>query len=253
MSMDCGKESGADPREAHALRVAGLCVTYGSTPALREVSFETSCGHSLALVGPNGAGKSTLLKVLAGLVRPDHGRITWNGRVLKHGCSEIAYLPQRSKIDWSFPATVRHVVEMGRFPHLGWWRPFRRRDEDAVEEALEAMGLRDLQRRQINALSGGQQQRVFLARALAQRAHVFLLDEPFTGLDATAGDLLAGLLRDLASRDHLIISSHHDLDTVGSIFNQVLVLNHRVVSFGDTQSAFHPGALEEAYGISRIS
>jgi len=251
---DAGPEVSPDDRRhpGHALQVGGLCVSYGQTPALREIGFETQCGHCLALVGPNGAGKSTLLKALAGLVRRDHGRITWRGSELKGGSAEIAYLPQRSRVDWNFPATVRHVVEMGRYPHLSWWRRFGKKDDAAVEEALETMQLSGLQHRQISALSGGQQQRTFLARALAQEAHVFLLDEPFTGLDATASDLLAELFQVLASRGHLIIASHHDLDTVESIFDQVMVLNCTLSAFGDTRDAFLAEHLDAAYGARRL-
>lgn len=240
-----------EAHQPHLLQIDGLSVSYGRTPALRDVSFQTECGHRLALVGPNGAGKSTLLKALAGLIRRDHGTITWRGEELKHGCAEIAYLPQRSKIDWNFPATVRHVVEMGRYPHLGWWRRFRKRDAEAVDRALETMQLSDLQHRQISALSGGQQQRAFLARALAQQAHVFLLDEPLTGLDANATELLAHLFRQLAASGHLIISSHHDLDTVESIFDQVMIVNGGVVSFGETAAAFTPEFVKTAYGMRR--
>jgi len=251
MRASCSPASACENHRPHPLRVEGLCVSYGRTPALGEVSFQTACGHCLALVGPNGAGKSTLLKALAGLVRRDHGTISWRGEELGHGCAEIAYLPQRSKIDWNFPATVRHVVEMGRYPHLGWWRRFGKRDAEAVDAALEAMQLTALQHRQINALSGGQQQRAFLARALAQQAHVFLLDEPLTGLDANATELLARLFRELAARGHLIISSHHDLDTVESIFDQVMIVNGGVVSFGATREAFRPEFIEAAYGMRR--
>ncbi|CAN5344222.1 metal ABC transporter ATP-binding protein [soil metagenome] len=217
---------------AHPLVVDGLHVAYGGTPALRGVGFATACGHRLALLGPNGAGKSTLLKTLAGLVRPDAGRVTWRGTVLAGGSAEIAYLPQRSQIDWDFPATVRHVVEMGRYPHIGFWRRFGRVDAAAVDAALVAMGLGDLQHRQISALSGGQQQRTFLARALAQEAHVFLLDEPFAGLDATASAALGAQFRSLAANGHLIIASHHDLESVATHFDQALVLDTDQVSFG---------------------
>jgi ABC-type Mn2+/Zn2+ transport system ATPase subunit len=227
-----------DCRREHVLEVSGLCVSYGRTAALREVSFRTECGGCLGLIGPNGAGKTTLLKVLAGLVRKDHGSVWWRGKELKGGSVELAYLPQRSQVDWNFPATVRRVVEMGRYPHLGWWRPYGRRDREAVDEALALMGLEGLEGRQIGALSGGQQQRTFLARALAQEAHVLLLDEPFTGLDASATEGLAGLLGELAGRGHLVVASHHDLENVREVYDRVMLLAGRVVAYGATEEVF---------------
>jgi len=223
----------------HHLEVENLCVSYGNTPALREIHFEMSCGSGLALVGANGAGKSSLLKVLAGLIRADHGVLRWRGEDLLHGSSEIAYLPQRGQVDWNFPATVRHVVEMGRYAQLGWWRKFGNKDAQAVEQALESMNLLDVQDRQIGALSGGQQQRSFLARALAQKAHVFLLDEPFTGLDAASSEMLAELMQELMGKGHLIIASHHNLKTVADIFPQALLLNERQVAFGKSEEVMN--------------
>lgn len=170
--------------DRHRLEVRNLSVYYGSLLALDGISFSITCGHTLALMGPNGAGKSTLIKALAGLLRPDSGEILWNGSPLHDTPGEIAYLPQRSDVDWSFPITVRALVEMGRYPSLGLWKKFGRHDRDIVEKSLHALGMESLADRQISELSGGQQQRAFLARALAQEAHVLLLDEPFTGLDA---------------------------------------------------------------------
>jgi ABC-type Mn2+/Zn2+ transport system ATPase subunit len=153
-------------------------------------------------------------------------------------------------VDWNFPATVRGIVEMGRYPHVGWWRRYRREDAVQVERALESMELLDLQDRQISALSGGQQQRAFLARALAQEAHVFLLDEPFTGLDADAQERLADLMRALTKEGRLIIASHHDLETVSSIYDQVLMQATRQVAFGTIAEVFTDAILKETYGRS---
>ncbi|MEQ1749619.1 MAG: ATP-binding cassette domain-containing protein, partial [Prosthecobacter sp.] len=151
----------------HQLEVRDLCVSYREVRALNGINFATECGRSIALIGPNGAGKSTLLKTLAGLMHADSGSIIWRGKALTKSSHEIAYLPQRGDVDWNFPITVRGLVEMGRYPNLGWWRSYSRHDADIVQRALTAMDLLDLQDRQINALSGGQQQRTFLARALA--------------------------------------------------------------------------------------
>lgn len=232
----------------HELRVSGLTVSYREVRALEDVGFQTECGRSIALVGPNGAGKSTLLKTLAGLLPPDAGDIQWRGRRLTQSSFEIAYLPQRGEVDWQFPITVRGLVEMGRYPNLGWWKPYSRHDEEIVARALAAMQLEDVQDRQISALSGGQQQRAFVARALAQEAHVLLLDEPFTGLDKPAQDNLAALFRELTREGRLLISSHHDLATVPDIFDEVLLIKRRVVAFGPVQTAFTPEAIAQAYG-----
>lgn len=232
----------------HRLDIDGLCVSYGNTRALCGVSFSAQCGETVALVGPNGAGKSTLLKCLAGLVSPQEGTLQWRDRPLARCHHEIAYLPQRSSIDWNFPATVRRVVEMGRYPHLGWWRRYSRRDADAVDRALELLALTELQDRQIRALSGGQQQRTFLARAMAQGSHVLLLDEPFTGLDVTSTASLVETLHTVARRGHLVLASHHDLASAPDIFDKTLLLNSAPVAFGPTAEALSPANRQAAYG-----
>lgn len=232
----------------HRLAVANLSVSYHQVRALQGISFDTECGRSIALIGPNGAGKSSLLKALAGLLRADTGTVLWRGRPLKGSSHEIAYLPQRGDVDWNFPITVRGLVEMGRYPNLGWWRPYAKHDADIVQRALTAMHLLDLQDRQISALSGGQQQRAFIARALAQEAHVLLLDEPFTGLDRPAQDNLSRLFKELVAEGRLLIASHHDLKTVAGNFDDVLIINKAQVSFGPVAEAFTPEKIEEAYG-----
>jgi ABC-type Mn2+/Zn2+ transport system ATPase subunit len=189
-----------------------------------------------------------LLKALAGLLRPDSGSILWRGKALTTSSHEIAYLPQRGEVDWNFPITVRGLVEMGRYPQLSWWKNFSRHDAEMVERALVAMNLQDLQHRQISALSGGQQQRTFIARALAQEAHVLLLDEPFTGLDKPAQENLEQLLRTLAKEGRCLISSHHDLRSVERIFDDVLLIHRKQLAFGPVAQAFTPELLERAYG-----
>lgn len=225
-----------------------LSVNYGEVMALTDVDFGIRCGGCLALIGPNGAGKSSLMKALAGLVKPATGRILWQDKPIAETSSDIAYLAQRSEVDWNFPLTVRGLVEMGRYPHLGWWRRFGKHDREIVDHALETMRLNDLANRQISALSGGQQQRAFVARALAQEAHVFLLDEPFTGLDRPSQDLLTELVTRLATEGRLVIASHHDLDTVPDIFDEVLLLNRRPIAFGGVEEVFHRENLERCFG-----
>lgn len=212
--------------------ITDLCVQYRRVSALENISFHTSCGNRVALVGPNGAGKSTLIKAIAGLIKKSEGTISWRGTPVKKWSSEFAYLPQREDVDWDFPITVRGLVEMGRYPQLGFWRKFSDKDTEAVDLALESLDLLDLQYRQIKELSGGQQQRTFIARSIAQEAHVLLLDEPFTGLDRTSSSNLSDLLDKLAHEGRLIISSHHDMGTVKSLFNQVLLLKRTQMGFG---------------------
>lgn len=235
--------------DRHRLEVHNLSVYYGRLLALDGISFSITCGHTLALMGPNGAGKSTLIKALAGLLRPDSGEILWNGRPLHDTPGEIAYLPQRSDVDWSFPITVRALVEMGRYPSLGLWKKFGPHDRDIVEKSLNVLGMETLADRQISELSGGQQQRAFLARALAQEAHVLLLDEPFTGLDAPACQSLGQLLDSLAAEGRLVIASHHDLNTAVDIFDTVLLMNRELVAFGPAREVLTPRRISETYGM----
>ncbi|PAW66965.1 MAG: manganese ABC transporter ATP-binding protein [Verrucomicrobiia bacterium Tous-C4TDCM] len=232
----------------HELVIDSLRVTYRNTLALDAVSFATSCGNRVALVGPNGAGKSTLLKAIAGLVPRSAGSIRWRGTAVKRWSSEFAYLPQREEVDWSFPITVRGLVEMGRYPQTGLWGRFRPEDAEAVDKALGSLDLLDLQHRQIRELSGGQQQRSFLARALAQEAHVLLLDEPFTGLDRNASRQLGSLLEKLAHEGRLVIASHHDLATAPRLFDEALLLKTRPLTFGPAAEALSEANLERAFG-----
>ncbi len=233
----------------HELVIEGLSVSYRDILALSGVSMATSCGNRVALIGPNGAGKSTLLKAIAGLVPKNTGEIRWRGTAVRKWSREFAYLPQREEVDWSFPITVRGLVEMGRYPQTGWWRKFTEDDTRAVDTALESLNLNDLQNRQIRELSGGQQQRAFLARAIAQEAHVLLLDEPFTGLDRNAALLLADLLEKLAGEGRLIIASHHDLISAPDLFDEVLVMNTHQVAFGAVTETLTPQLIADTFAI----
>ncbi len=231
----------------HELVIEHLSVCYRRVLALEDVSLATSCGNRVALIGPNGAGKSTLLKAIAGLVPRSSGTILWRGTAVRKWSREFAYLPQREEVDWSFPITVRGLVEMGRYPQTGWWRKFSEKDTEAVNHAIESLNLNDLQDRQIRELSGGQQQRAFLARALAQEAHVLLLDEPFTGLDRNASQLLGDLLEKLAREGRLVIASHHDLNTVPRLFDEALVLATRPLAFGPVAEILTPELIEKTF------
>jgi ABC-type Mn2+/Zn2+ transport system ATPase subunit len=239
---------GCEHSHHHRLEVRDLKVSYREVLALDGIHFATECGRSIALIGPNGAGKSTLLKSLANLLSADQGSVIWRGQPLTRSSHEIAYLPQRGDVDWQFPITVRGLVEMGRYPNLGWWRSYSRHDSEIVERALAAMDLLDLQDRQISALSGGQQQRTFLARALAQEAHVLLLDEPFTGLDKPAQENLSRLFKELTAEGRLLIASHHDLQTVKGFYDDVLLIKKVQIAFGPVETQFTPENLNAAYG-----
>ncbi len=231
----------------HELQVENLRVCYRDLEALQDVSFSTSCGACVALIGPNGAGKSTLLKAVAGLLPVTSGRILWRGTRVAKWSREIAYLPQRENVDWQFPITVSGVVRTGRYPQTGWWRPFTEKDDAAIARAIAAMGLAELGDRQISELSGGQQQRVFLARALAQEAHVLLLDEPFAGLDRNAKASLATTLRHLSEEGRLVIASHHDMDSVRDIYDEVLLLRRKMVAFGPVAEVFNDALLAKTF------
>lgn len=237
----------------HLLAVDKLCAAYGKTEVLSDITFTASCGHTLALIGPNGAGKSTLLNLLTGLVRPTAGSMSWNGVPLHTTRHETAFMPQRTEVDWSFPITVRELVEMGRYPAIGIRQRMSQHDDEIVEKALTTLNLNELQHRQIGALSGGQQQRAFLARALAQEAHILLLDEPFTGLDVPGVESLAELLRSLAAEGRLIIASHHDLSTAAQIFDLSLLLNRRAIAYGPTAEVLSEQNLVTTFGKRHIT
>lgn len=231
----------------HRLEVRDLTVSYQRIPALHHLEFDLPCGSCVALVGPNGAGKTTLLKALAGLLPAETGTIVFRGHEKGNRAHDTAYLPQREDVDWDFPVTVRALVEMGRYARLGLWGRFGPADEQAVDRALAAVDLQPFAARQISALSGGQQQRAFLARSLAQEAHVILLDEPFTGLDATSSAQLGRTLRRLASEGRLVIASHHDLASVPELFDQVVLLNGELIAAGPVAEVLTREHLDRAY------
>lgn len=220
----------------HRLVIEDLTVSYNRIPAVHHLSVTLGCGSAVGLIGPNGAGKTTLLKSIAGLMPVETGRILTGEHAGENRA--VAYVPQREAVDWDFPITVRALVEMGRYPDLGLWGKFRPQDHEIVNEALRVSELTDFASRQIKALSGGQQQRAFLARAWAQQAHIYLLDEPFTGLDRNAQEALVKAVNNLRAAGKLIIASHHDLKSVPEIFDQVLLINGELVACGETARVF---------------
>ncbi len=233
--------------DAPALALAELTVRYGDHVALEGVSFELATGQRLAAVGPNGAGKSTLFKAIAGLVTPSNGTVRVHGRRPgRHHC--IAYVPQRSQVDWTFPVNVQDVVMMGRIAQLGLLRRPGRRDRDVVRACMEAMRVDHLAKRQIGELSGGQQQRMAIARALAQEAALVLMDEPLSGLDVNSQNDILDILDTLQAQDVTVIVALHDLDLAASHFDQVLLLNRRALGCGPPAEVFTEARLRSAYG-----
>ena len=230
------------------LRFRGVSVNYGRQVALDSVTVNIECNSLTAIVGPNGAGKTTLLRAILGWMPLAAGEIRIGDRHAHHALPRLAYLPQRAEVDWDFPITVEAVVAQGRYPALGPFRGFRREDRDWVDRALAELGLDDLRDRQIRCLSGGQQQKVFLARALAQGADIFLLDEPFAGLDTRATEDLVARLTRWLDQGRTVLAVVHDLDLVRRAFPQVVLLKTRLIAAGAAADILQPAYLENAYG-----
>jgi len=232
---------------APAIRANKLSLRYEDTYALQDLSFELPIGEQLSVVGPNGAGKTTLFKILAGLLKPSAGEIeVFGNKPGEHVC--IAYVPQRSQVDWDFPVTVKEVVMMGRIRKLGFFRWPKKRDWEFIHQCLERVDLIDQGKRQISELSGGQQQRVFLAQALAQGAELILLDEPLTGLDVPSQEAIFGILDDFREESLPVVIATHDLELAAQRFDKVMLLNHEMVSYGSPAEAMSPTNLLKAYG-----
>ncbi|MEM7505661.1 MAG: metal ABC transporter ATP-binding protein [Pseudomonadota bacterium] len=231
-----------------ALHVEDLTVSYAGQPALWDIDVDVPPGVMCAVVGPNGAGKSTLLKAVLELTPPTAGHVMLSGRPYRQMRKRVAYVPQRSSVDWDFPTTALDVVMMGRYGHLGWFRRPGRDVRDRAMAALAEVGLETLYNRQISQLSGGQQQRVFLARALVQEADTYFLDEPMAGVDATTERVIIALLQRLRSQGKTVIVVHHDLATVREYYDWLVLLNVRVIAQGPVGEVMTPDNLRAAYG-----
>lgn len=236
------------PKHALAVEVADLTVAYRDRPVLWDVDVEVPVGVLMAVVGPNGAGKTTLLKAILGLVRPAAGSVRIFGQPIKAVRHLVGYVPQHREVDWDFPTNVLDVVMMGRYGHLGWFRRPGPQERAMALAALEQVGMRELADRQISQLSGGQQQRVFLARALVQDAQIYLMDEPFAGVDALTERAILNIMRSLRARGKTVVVVHHDLQTVREYFDWVLLLNVRRVACGPVAEVFTEGNLRQTYG-----
>jgi manganese/zinc/iron transport system ATP- binding protein len=230
-----------------AVKTQDLTVNYEKTPVLWDISCEIPQGKLVAIIGPNGAGKSTFLKTLLGLIKPLSGKVLFLERPLKEVKQKIAYIPQRESVDWDFPITVFDLVLMGRFGGHFFRRPSRQDRED-VRKYLRMVGLEAFSERQISQLSGGQQQRAFLARALIQEADIYLMDEPFSGIDVASFKTIVSLLQTLRDKGKTLLVVHHDLATVNQIFDWVLLLNMRLVGVGSVEDIFRAEMIQKTYG-----
>jgi manganese/zinc/iron transport system ATP- binding protein len=239
-----------NPSPQPAIEVHDLTVAYRDTPVLWDIDLTVPAGVLMAVVGPNGAGKTTLIKAVLGLLKPVSGRVLVGGVPYSPRAQSVAYVPQRGTVDWDFPTTALDVVLMGTYGRLGWFRRPGKAERAAATDALARVGMAGFADRQISQLSGGQQQRVFLARALAQDAPVYLMDEPFQGVDTVTEKAIVEILRELRTRGRTVLVVHHDLQTVPEYFDWVTLLNVRVVASGPVAQAFTPENLRAAYGAA---
>ncbi len=231
-----------------AIEVRDLTVAYRDKPVLWDIDLTVPSGVLMAIVGPNGAGKTTFIKAILGLIRPAAGQIRIFGKPYEEQRHQVAYVPQRGSVDWDFPTSVLDVVMMGLYGRIGWFRRPGRKERRLAQEALEKVGMQDFADRQISQLSGGQQQRVFLARALVHDAEVYLMDEPFQGVDATTEHAIITLLRELRAADKTLVVVHHDLQTVAEYFDHVMLLNVRRIASGPVEKVFTEENLRLTYG-----
>jgi manganese/zinc/iron transport system ATP- binding protein len=231
-----------------AFEIHDMTVAYHRRPVLWDIDFELPEGKLVGIVGPNGAGKTTLIKASLGLVPLASGKVEIYGKSYKEQRHLVGYVPQRESVDWDFPVTVRDVVLMGTYGRLGWIRRPGRAERDIADRCLEQVGMSPYANRQIRQLSGGQQQRVFLARALAQDAQLYFLDEPFSGVDAATEAAIIELLHTLRSSGKTVLVVHHDLQTVREYFDHVILLNMRLVASGSVDTTFTNENLQKTYG-----
>ncbi|HEX7071307.1 MAG TPA: metal ABC transporter ATP-binding protein [Rhodothermales bacterium] len=231
-----------------AIEVRDLTVAYRDQPVLWDVDLTVPAGVLMAVVGPNGAGKTTLIKALLDLLKPAAGEVRFFGEPYRRQRRRVAYVPQRGSVDWDFPTNALDVVAMGLYGRIGWIRRVGRSHRTLARQALTRVGMEAFADRQISQLSGGQQQRVFLARALVQDADVYLMDEPFQGVDATTERAIVQILRDLRNRGRTVVVVHHDLQTVPEYFDHALLLNVRKIASGPVDEVFTDENLRLTYG-----
>lgn len=234
--------------EDPVLEIHDLTVSYNKKPVLWDIDMTLPKGRLVGIIGPNGAGKSTLLKAIMGLIKPNSGYVELFGQKLDQVRDRISYVPQRGSVDWDFPTSVKEVVLMGRFGKIGLFKRPRKVDWEVTMDSLRKVDMEGYADRQISQLSGGQQQRVFLARALAQQADLYFMDEPFAGVDASTEKAIISLLREMLGQNKTVIVVHHDLQSVSQYFDWVILLNLRLLASGPTEEAFTQELLQETYG-----
>lgn len=237
---------------SQSIEVKDLSVSYHGAKALKDINFSLDTKQLVGIIGPNGAGKSTLMKTILGLIPSCKGKITVQGKRVDAIRKHIAYVPQRNDFDMDFPVSVEDVVLMGRYPHLTWYGRPKKKDREIAKSCLQQVGMYDFHKRQIGELSGGQQQRVFLARALAQQADFFFLDEPFAGIDVTSERIIIDILKKLRDQGKTLFVVHHDLSKVESYFDSLILLNKRLVACGKPKEVASVEQIEEAYQGSAI-
>ena len=248
MTNDALAKAGADSTSPPPLEVHDLTVAYHRRPVLWDIDFAVPEGKLIGIVGPNGAGKSTLIKAALGMVPLASGWVQCYGKPSVEQRTMIGYVPQRESVDWDFPTDAMDVVLMGRYGRLGWFKRPGRAEREVAMDCLRKVGMADYANRQISQLSGGQQQRVFLARALAQDAKIYLMDEPLNGVDAATEKAIIALLEDLKQQGRTVLAVHHDLQTVPEYFDWVVLLNMRQIAVGPTAETFTEENLRKTYG-----
>ena len=224
----------------NAIEIRNLTVAYGENIALENLNLDIEAGSLMALVGPNGAGKSTLIKTILKFLKQITGEIKINAKT-------FAYVPQRNSVDWDFPTTLFDVVEMGCYGRVGFFKRVSTEEKQKVLKAIEQVGMLDFKDRQISELSGGQQQRAFIARALVQEADIYLMDEPFQGVDSTTEKSIVDILKKLKSEGKTLIVVHHDLQTVPTYFETVTFINKSVIASGKIKEVFTQENIDMAY------
>ncbi len=234
--------------QKNAIEIKNLTVSYGNKPVLWDITATLPKGKMIAIVGPNGGGKTTLLKSIMGLIPIDGGNITFSDTTLDAIRGEIGYMGQRQSIDWNFPINAYDVVMMGRYPHMGFLKRASKEDHEKVKKALDLVQMYEKREKPIGSLSIGQQQRVFLARAFAQEAHLYILDEPLAGVDASTSNLVLSLLNDLTKKGKTVVMIHHNLSAIHTLFHHVLLINTRLYGAGKPSEILVADRLKFAYG-----
>jgi len=231
----------------YSIEINGLSVAYEHKRVLSNIYLKIEPGFIYGLIGPNGAGKSSLFKAILKEIEVNAGEIRILGSVSKDMLTKIAYVPQRDEVDWQFPATVYDIVSMGRFPHKRLLDRLNTADRSIILEALDQLDIMKLKDRQIGELSGGQQQRVFLARALCQQSDILLMDEPFVGVDIKTENKIIDILKELVSKGKTVLVVHHDLDSVMMYFDRVILINQKLMAYGDTKTVFTKENISATY------